>query len=253
MCACVEPRRSWQRCVFSRCGTRHAWALGQVLPPVEFKLVNDFFALEGIWGRFPNSRGVVKTNLGKKLVAVVGLSIQIPNKMCLEHANFICIRLENANEISKKFCSLLRRRNSGPAVPTWGWYLFILSSFKFVPYLLLTSTRNTNSLVFQTKFVCTGNCEKYRFDGESSQNVRDDVFCLPACPPKVARPIRVTVRVTPCRGMPTPRRCPPTRDLPAIRPRRIAVSGRATSRCLMMIIDPFRKAAAPPYSLYWHL
>ena len=41
------------------------------------------------------------------------------------------------------FRALLRRRNSGPAVPTWGLAFFIQSSFKFVPYLLLTSTRNT--------------------------------------------------------------------------------------------------------------
>ena len=34
-----------------------------------------------------------------------------------------------------------------------------------------------NSLVFQTKFVSTGKCEKHRFHGESSQNVCDDVFC----------------------------------------------------------------------------
>ena len=32
---------------------------------------------------------------------------------------------------------------------------------------------------------------------------------LPASPPKVARPIRVAVRVTPCRGMATLRRSPP--------------------------------------------
>jgi len=71
-----------------------------------------------------------------------------------------------------------------------------------------------NSLVFQTKFVSTGKCEKYRFHGESSQigvSRRVDVFCSSRFEfPKVARPIRVPVRVTPCGRMP-PRgpRAPP--------------------------------------------
>ena len=46
--------------------------------------------------------------------------------------------------------ALLRRRNSGQAVPTLGVVFFILSWFKFVPYLLLTSTRNTISTQFSS-------------------------------------------------------------------------------------------------------
>ena len=63
--------------------------------------------------------------------------------------------------------------------------------------------------IFYTEFIQI--CEKYRFHGESSQNVRDHVFCSSRFElPKVARPIRVPVRVTPCFRMP-PRgpRAPP--------------------------------------------
>ena len=57
---------------------------------------------------------MVKTNLIKALLAVVGFLIQILNN-------------KNANKISKKINALLRRRNSGPAVPTLGVVFFVLS------------------------------------------------------------------------------------------------------------------------------
>ena len=44
-----------------------------------------------------------------------------------------------------------------------------------------------NYLVFQTKFVSTGKCEKYRFHGESSQNWR-----VSACPCVLLFPLRAS-------------------------------------------------------------
>jgi hypothetical protein len=128
--------------------------------------------------------------------------------------------------------------------PRWGVVFCIQSSFKFVRYLLLTSTRNTIFTKFSsflTKFVSTGKCEKYRFHGESSQNVRDHAFCSSRFFPKVARPLRVPLRVTPCGRMPA--RCP---RAPAICPGRLPVAGFATSACLSL--RPRRMTQTKPVS-----
>ncbi len=69
------------------------------------------------------------------------------------------------NTLGVEVWTLLRLRNSAQAFARGGVVFCIQSSFKFV------------SLVFQTKFVSTGKCEKYRFHGESSQNWRVHVFC----------------------------------------------------------------------------
>jgi hypothetical protein len=55
-------------------------------------------------------------------------------------------------------CRWIPYSNCQPSVPTWGVVFFIQSSFKFVRYLVLTSTRNN---IFT----------------ESSQNWRVHVFC----------------------------------------------------------------------------
>ena len=105
-----------------------------------------------VWNAFPNSRGVVKTHLEKKLDV-------------------------------RMFRALLRRRNSGPAVPTWGLAFFIQSSFKFVPYLLLTSTRNTIFTKFSSflNHICLyGELQKsigFTVNLFRMCVMRDDVFC----------------------------------------------------------------------------
>jgi hypothetical protein len=116
-------------------------------------------------------------------------------------------RLENANKKSFEVWTLLRLRNSCPAVPTWGGGILYTEFIQICTIFDVDFDRkhhiHLNSLVFQTKFVSTGKCEKYRFHGESSQNWRVHVLCSPRFElPKVARPIRVPVRVTPCGRMP---------------------------------------------------
>ena len=112
-----------------------------------------------------------------------GLPIQILNKIVSQSClpSLVWIRLENANKKSFEDWTLLRLRNSCPAVPTWGGGIlyteFIQICTMFVVDLDRQHHIHLNSLVFQTKFVSTGKCEKYRFHGESSQNWR-----VSACP-----------------------------------------------------------------------
>ena len=58
-----------------------------------------------------------------------------------------------------------------------------------------------NSLVFQSKSNCTGNCEKYMFHSESSQKVRDDLNSRACLISLCLCLIHVVVRATPCRQM----------------------------------------------------
>ena len=81
-------------------------------------------------------------------------------------------------------------RNSCPAVPTWGCGILYTEFIQICTMFVVDFDRqhhiHLNSLVFQTKFVSTGKCEKYRFHGESSQNWR-----VSACRGVLLFPLRV--------------------------------------------------------------
>jgi hypothetical protein len=64
---------------------------------------------------------------------------------CISKLNSCLHYIGECKQDFKEDLRFTSRRNSGSAVPTLGVVFFILSSFKFVPYLLLTSTRNTIS------------------------------------------------------------------------------------------------------------
>ena len=111
-------------------------------------------------------------------------------------------------------------RNSCPAVPTWGGGILYTEFIQICTMFVVDFDRqhhiHLNSLVFQTKFVSTGKCEKYRFHGESSQNWR--VSACMSCIPRRISAIkrlrsshRIAQRTLGARGAP---RCIGIRMLP---------------------------------------
>jgi hypothetical protein len=96
--------------------------------------------VEGIWGGFPNSRGVVKTNLEKKLVAVVGLLIQIVNKIVSQSRGNMELFLISSGGGQFTF------------VPLTLWYKFATRGCRWICYSNCKQNRSKASNIFEFLF-----------------------------------------------------------------------------------------------------